>query len=88
MASFTPNVMLLSAIGEDKELLKKAEGELSGELKLEFLRSEKFSTIKKQYFLTKNEKREEYRKIFAINNLPEIPAGSDRQPGWQRHGQC
>lgn len=72
IAAFTKNVTVLSAIGDDDELLSKAEKELSAEIKLEFIQSKNFSTIKKQFFLTKNEKREEYRKIFAINNLPEI----------------
>ncbi len=72
MAGFTPNVFFLSAIGEDEILLDRAKRELAGELKMELLCSESFPTIKNQYFLTKNEKREEYRKIFAINNLPEI----------------
>ncbi len=73
IAGFALNVTFLSVIGNDKELLERAEKELSGEIKLELIQDETFPTIKKQYFLTKNEKREEYRKIFAINNLPEIP---------------
>lgn len=73
LASFTPNVTFLSAVGMDENLSERMYNELGGELKLEIVHSNNFPTIEKQYYLTKNEKREEYRKIFAVNNLPEIP---------------
>lgn len=72
IAGFTPNVTFLSVAGNSEDLLDRLKNELSDELTLELVRSERFPTIKKQCFLTKNEKREEYRKIFAVNNLPEI----------------
>lgn len=72
MAEFTPNVTFLSVIGNCKETLNKVKDDLSNELTLELVSSEWYPTIKKQYFLTKDEKREEYRKVFAVSNLPEI----------------
>lgn len=72
VAAFTPNVTFLSVAGNCEKTLKKAKQELAEKLNLELIGSETFPTIKKQYFLSKDEKREEYRKIFAANNLPEI----------------
>lgn len=53
--------------------MKQIKNALENEMKLNIVCSEKLSTIEGHYFLSKNEKREEYRKIFAINNLPPIP---------------
>ena len=39
---------------------------------LKFTYSGSFPTIIKHRYLTRNAKREEYRKIFSINNIPEI----------------
>lgn len=72
VAAFTPDVTYLSVIGDCEETLERAKRELAGELHLDLIKSKTFPAIKKQYFLTKDEKREEYRKIFAVNNLPEI----------------
>lgn len=73
IAGFTQNVSFLSVIGKDELILKRAEDELSRELNLDLICSDNFPVLEKEYFLTKNERREEYRKIFAVNNLPEIP---------------
>ncbi len=72
VSAFTPNVTFLSVMGNCEETLDKAKNDLTDEMTLELIRSEAFPTIKRHYFLTKDEKREEYRKIFAVNNLPEI----------------
>ncbi len=73
IAGFVKNVSFLSIGGNNTEILERAKDELSGELALDLIYSENFPILEKQYFLTKNEKRDEYRKIFAVNNLPEIP---------------
>lgn len=78
IASFTPNVTFLSVIGKNQEIKERAEHELSGELKINLIPSESFPIIEKQYFLTENERREEYRKFFAVNNLPEILEYSEK----------
>lgn len=72
VSAFTTNVTFLSVTGNCEETLNKARNDLSDEMTLELISSEAFPAIKKHYFLTKDEKREEYRKIFAVNNLPEI----------------
>lgn len=72
IAGFTPNVTFLSVLGNNEEIKDRVEFELSEELNLNLISSESFPVIERQYFLTENERREEYRKFFAVSNLPEI----------------
>ena len=71
LASFTDNVMLLSIMGKEEEIRLRIFEELSDSIKLNFLYSEQFPTIVKHRYLTRNAKREEYRKVLAVNNIPE-----------------
>lgn len=70
LSSFNQNVTLMSIVGNEESIREKFEKELSGKIRLEFSYSEIFPTIVKHRYLIKNSKREEYRKIFAINNMP------------------
>ena len=71
LSSFTDNVTLMSIIGDEKDLRVRLFEELSDTVQLELAYSKEFPTIIKHRYLTRNAKREEYRKIFAINNIPE-----------------
>lgn len=71
LSSFTENVTLLSIIGDEEEIRRRLFGELSDSIGLELFYSTQFPTIVKQRYLTRNAKREEYRKVLAINNIPE-----------------
>lgn len=71
LASFSSHVTLLSMIGGEPDLQTRLYGELSGQMDLNFVADEAFPTIIKHRYLTKNEKREEYRKVLAVNNIPE-----------------
>lgn len=71
LASFTSNVTLMSVIGSEENVRLHMFDELSDKINLKLIYSDKIPTIVKQRYLTKNEKRDEYRKIFAINNIPE-----------------
>lgn len=71
LASFTDQVTLKSIIGSEKSMKQRLQEELADKMKLELEYSEEFPTIVKHRYLTKNQKREEYHKIFAINNIPE-----------------
>lgn len=71
LASFTEHVTLMSIIGSEEPIKQRAFGELSDSVQLELEYSQQFPTIVKHRYLTKNQKREEYHKIFAINNIPE-----------------
>lgn len=71
LSSFSDKVTLLSMIGNESEWLEKINNELKDKLQLRLVNSNTFPTIVKHRYLTRNAKREEYRKIFAINNIPE-----------------
>lgn len=71
LSSFTKNVTLLSIIGNEEEIRLRLFEELSDSIRLNLFYSEQFPTIVKQRYLTRNAKREEYRKVLAVNNIPE-----------------
>lgn len=70
LSSFTDDVTLLSAIGKEENIRLRLFDELSDRVQLRLTYSSIIPTIVKHRYLTRNEKREEYRKIFAINNIP------------------
>lgn len=70
LSSFTDNVTLLSIMGDEQELSLRMGEELSETIGLELLYSSQFPTIVKHRYLTRNAKREEYRKVLAVNNIP------------------
>lgn len=71
LSSFTDNVTLMSVIGNEEEIRLRFFDELAESIHLKLMYSSEISTIIKHRYLTRNAKREEYRKIFAINNIPE-----------------
>ncbi len=72
LSSFNPDVTLMSIVGNEESLDKPLFDLLGDRIKLLFSYSVVFPTIIKHRYLTKNSKREEYRKIFAINNIPQV----------------
>lgn len=73
LSSFSENVTLMSIIGNEEEIRVRMSDELSNMMNLKLVYSQEVPTIVKRRYLDRNEKREEYRKIFAINNIPENP---------------
>lgn len=71
LSSFSDNVTLMSIIGNEEEIKLRLFDEQADRVQLKLFYSSTFPTIIKHRYLTRNEKREEYRKIFAINNIPE-----------------
>ncbi len=71
LSSFTENVTLMSIVGNEEEMRLKLFDGLADRMRLKFTYSSSFPTIIKHRYLTRNAKREEYRKIFSINNIPE-----------------
>lgn len=71
LSSFSDHVTLVSIIGSEEHIRQRFFGELADSMQLELLYSSDYPTIIKHRYLTRNAKREEYRKIFAINNIPE-----------------
>lgn len=71
LSSFTGQVTLLSVMGDEAEICARISQELSGSMQLQLVHSSQFPTIVKHRYLTRNAKREEYRKVLAVNNIPE-----------------
>lgn len=71
LASFSGHVTLLSMIGDESDIKERLDRELSEQMELQLFVDDKFPTIIKHRYLTRNEKREEYRKVLAVNNIPE-----------------
>ena len=73
LSSFSENITLMSIVGNEEEVKLKIFDELSEKISLKLTYSKEIPTIIKRRYLTRNEKREEYRKIFATNNIPLMP---------------
>lgn len=71
LETFTDDVTLMSIIGNEEEMRLRLFDELADRIQLKLTYSSGFPTIVKHRYLTRNEKREEYKKIFAVNNIPE-----------------
>ena len=71
LSSFSENVTLMSVIGNEENIRLRMFEELADKINLKLVYSDEIPTIVKCRYLTRNEKRDEYRKIFAINNIPE-----------------
>ncbi len=71
LATFTDNVTLMSIIGNEEEIRLRLFNELVDRVHLKLAYSSIFPTIMKHRYLTHDQKREEYKKIFAINNISE-----------------
>ena len=71
LSSFSENVTLMSIVGDEEEMKLKLFDELADKMRLKLTYSTAFPTIVKHRYLTRNAKREEYRKIFSINNIPD-----------------
>lgn len=71
LASFTKQLTLMSIIGNEDDWKIRIQEELKGQIQVELEYSQNIPTIVKHRYLTKNAKREEYRKILAIHNMPE-----------------
>ena len=66
------NLTLASVMGNEDDMNLLVRSELSDKISLQLVNSFKYPTIVKQRYLTRNSKRDEYRKIFTINNIPEV----------------
>lgn len=71
LSSFTDHVTLLSVMGDEQDIRSRIFQELSDSIQLKLMYSSRFPTIVKHRYLTRNAKREEYRKVLAVNNIPE-----------------
>ena len=73
LASFTSDVTLFSVIGNEPEVQSRLQDDLAEQMRLCMVSGEEQPTIVKHRYLAKNAKREEYRKLFAVNNIAKEP---------------
>jgi len=71
ISSFVPDVTLMSITGDEEEIYNGIKEVVDASIKLKIHKSGNIPTIIKQRFVTRNQKRDEYKKIFAINNIVE-----------------
>lgn len=71
LAGFTGDVALMSVMGCEENMRLRLFDQVSDRVQLKLTYSPKFPTIVKHRYLTRNAKREEYKKIFAVTNIPE-----------------
>ena len=71
LSSFSNHVTLMSIIGSENGRLECLEEHLQEKMQLKIFQSKQFPTIVKHRYLMRNQKREEYKKFFAINNIPD-----------------
>lgn len=72
LSSFSKDVTLMSIVGNEEEKKEKLREMELERLHLQLVHSSKIPTIVKHRYLSRNQKREEYKKIFSINNIPEF----------------
>lgn len=73
LSFFAGDVTLMSIIGNEEKIRLRMFDELADKVALKLTYSQEIPTIVKRKYLSRNEKREEYTKIFAVNNIPEKP---------------
>lgn len=73
LSTFAESVTLASVIGKEEDIRLRMFDELADRVNLKLVYSDEIPTIIKRRYLTRNAKREEYRKIFAIHNIPAKP---------------
>ena len=76
LSTFTGDVTLLSIVGNEPEINARLQDDLSGRMMLSLIQSGTYPTIVKHRYLTRNN-REEYRKVFTINNIPQVQRVDD-----------
>ncbi len=72
LSSFTENVTLMSIVGNEEDVRLQFMNEIADKIRIKLSYSANIPTIVKHRFLTRNAKREEYRKIFSINNIADL----------------
>lgn len=88
LASFSEDVTLMSVIGNEEEMRLKLFDTVSDCIQLKLVYSSEFPTVVKHRYLTRDTKREEYRKIFSVTNIPEKMRFDDEALGRFKQRLC
>ena len=81
LATWCKKVTFLSVVGCEKELKGTLESAQDAGVKCCYVESKTFPTIIKQKYLSHEQKREEYTKVFGISNIPNNPKVDDEALG-------
>ncbi len=73
LSSFTNRLTLMSVVGDEPDINIFLKNGFRSDMNLELVHSKERPTIVKHRFLSRNAKREQYSKVFVINNIPEKP---------------
>lgn len=71
LAAFVDNVTIASVTGEERDIGDMISSGMNSHIKTELIQSRSYQTIIKRRYITKNQKREELHKIFAVNNISD-----------------
>lgn len=84
IAQFSDNVSITSIIGNENNIHSRLLNDLSNQMRIDLEYSDTYNTIIKTRYITENEKREEFHKIFSINNLsPNMKIDSETMERFQ-----
>ncbi|MCM1120947.1 MAG: PfkB family carbohydrate kinase [Eubacterium sp.] len=78
LSDFAGSVTLMTVIGSEEDICLRMVDSFSGRVNFEPTFSAMIPTIVKCRYLTRDGKRDEYRKIFAVNNIPEKPGYEEK----------
>ncbi len=71
ISSFVKQVDLMSVLGDENGILEEIQGQLSDNVMLAVEQSPEYPTIVKKRYITENPKRDDVKKVFVENNIPD-----------------
>lgn len=71
LSSFAGDVSIICAYGGEEDIREKIDNGVADNVNTILLKSKERPTIIKHKYLMQNSRREEYKKVFAIHNIPE-----------------
>lgn len=72
LAQFCNNVTIASIIGNEREVHSRILNDLGKDMRIYLEYSKDYPTITKKRFIAVNPKREEFDKLFSVNELPNV----------------
>lgn len=74
ISEFSENVTIMSVMGNETDIKNSLKDLKINSLNIDIDFNEKYASILKRKYVIENEKREELKKVFAINNVAENPS--------------
>lgn len=73
ITGFCDDVTFRSVIGNEPGMLERFDADECKGIKFDLIQSQSFPTIIKHRYITPDQKRAEYTKVFVVNNIPQNP---------------